>query len=167
MKCDLFRQGAIYNKKCRIRARGGRPVYLLKNGSVLRDPDGEIIGAMESMTDVTSLYMKEMELECPKQDADNVVIADLHCPQHCQTALGPAVPVEQASPLVGPYLSLFTVEKKMIEEALSKANGNMTAAAKILGISYDALRYRMKKFGIKVRKQRRAKSAEKIKAGKS
>jgi len=151
VKCDLFRQGAVYNKKCRIRTRDGRSVYLLKNGSVLKDPDGEIIGAVESMTDITSLYTKEMQLECPKQDAYNVVITDLHCPEHCQTALEPAIPVEQASLLVGSYLSLFTVEKKMIEEAFSKANGNMAAAARLLNISYDTIRYRLIKFGIKTK----------------
>ena len=163
MKCDLFRQGAIYNKKCRIRARDGRPVYLLKNASVLRDHDGEIIGAVESMTDITSLYMKEMELECPKQNGHKASLTDLHCPGHCQAAPGPVVPVGQASPLAGPDLSLFEVEKKMIEEAIEKANGIMTAAARRLSISYYTLRYRMKKFGIKIRKQRQAQSAGKNK----
>ena len=61
--CDLFAKGSICNKKCRIRAQNGRAVYLLKNAVVLRDGADEIIGAVETMTDVTSLYMKELELE--------------------------------------------------------------------------------------------------------
>lgn len=67
-KCDLFKSGSICNKRCRIRARDGKAVYLLKNAVVLRDDDGEIIGAVETMTDVTSLYMKELELEELKEE---------------------------------------------------------------------------------------------------
>jgi PAS domain S-box-containing protein len=66
--CGIFKTGAIENKKCRIRANDGRAVYLLKNATVLRDENNEMIGAVESMTDITSLYMKEMELEELKQE---------------------------------------------------------------------------------------------------
>lgn len=66
--CSIFKMGTIENKKCRIRSCDGRAVYLLKNASVLRDEKGEMIGAVESMTDITSLYMKEMELEELKQE---------------------------------------------------------------------------------------------------
>jgi len=40
------------------------------------------------------------------------------------------------------------VEKKAIVEALEKTRWNKTAAAKQLGITFRALRYRLKKFGI-------------------
>jgi PAS domain S-box-containing protein len=66
--CSIFKSGTIENKKCRIRSSDGRSVYLLKNATVLRDENGEIIGAVESITDITSLYMKEMELEELKQE---------------------------------------------------------------------------------------------------
>lgn len=42
-------------------------------------------------------------------------------------------------------LSLAASERAMIERALSEANGNQTQAAKLLGISRDALRYRLAK----------------------
>ncbi|HEY5998355.1 MAG TPA: sigma 54-interacting transcriptional regulator [bacterium] len=67
-KCELFKAGSICNKRCRIRAKDGKGVYLLKNASVLRDETGAIIGAVETMTDVTSLYMKELELEELKEE---------------------------------------------------------------------------------------------------
>lgn len=67
-KCDLFKSGSICNKRCRIKARDGKPVYLLKNAVVLRDEAGVIVGAVETMTDVTSLYMKELELEELKEE---------------------------------------------------------------------------------------------------
>jgi PAS domain S-box-containing protein len=66
--CDLFAKGSICNKRCRIRSQSGRAVYLLKNAVVLRDGNDEIIGAVETMTDVTSLYMKELELEELKEE---------------------------------------------------------------------------------------------------
>ena len=47
---------------------------------------------------------------------------------------------------------LETVEKKEILKALEKANWVQTRAAKLLGISERVLRYKMKKFGIKKRK---------------
>ena len=62
--CSLFEDGTpIYEKKCRIRAKSGKTVYLLKNAVLLKNDEDEIIGAVESMTDITSLYMKELELE--------------------------------------------------------------------------------------------------------
>jgi PAS domain S-box-containing protein len=66
--CGIFKTGSLENKKCRIRSSDGRAVYLLKNASVLKDGNGEMIGAVESMTDITSLYMKEMELEELRQE---------------------------------------------------------------------------------------------------
>ncbi len=66
--CSIFKTGSIENKKCRIRSCDGRSVYLQKNATVLRNDAGEMIGAVESMTDITSLYMKEMELEELKQE---------------------------------------------------------------------------------------------------
>jgi two-component system response regulator AtoC len=43
--------------------------------------------------------------------------------------------------------SLEEVERALVEMALRQANGNQTHAAKLLDISRDALRYKMKKFG--------------------
>ena len=43
---------------------------------------------------------------------------------------------------------LESVEKQRILDALEQARWNKTAAAKLLGISFGALRYRMQKFGL-------------------
>jgi|FaiFalFF_MnMetaG_3_1042247.scaffolds.fasta_scaffold01311_6 two-component system, NtrC family, response regulator AtoC len=54
-------------------------------------------------------------------------------------------------PAPGPFpegLSLFEIEKRMIEQALEATRGNCVKAARLLGISRDTLRYRMKKFNI-------------------
>jgi PAS domain S-box-containing protein len=60
--------GVIHNKECTIRSGDGRTVRLLKNAVVLRDSSGDIIGTVESMTDITSLHNKEMELQDMKHE---------------------------------------------------------------------------------------------------
>jgi len=45
-------------------------------------------------------------------------------------------------------LSLKNVEKDLVIKALQMVNGNQTRAARLLGISRDALRYKMQKFGL-------------------
>jgi DNA-binding NtrC family response regulator len=44
--------------------------------------------------------------------------------------------------------SLEEVERTFVEMALAQANGNQTQAARLLDISRDALRYKLKKFGL-------------------
>lgn len=59
----------------------------------------------------------------------------------------PAAPVDPSSkrPLV-PYLD--RVEREAITEALAEVGGNRTAAARLLGITFRALRYRLERLGL-------------------
>ena len=43
---------------------------------------------------------------------------------------------------------LEDIEKRAILKALAKANNNKTAAAKLLGVSFRTLRYRLAKLGL-------------------
>jgi DNA-binding NtrC family response regulator len=45
-------------------------------------------------------------------------------------------------------VSLEAVERAFIEQALERAGGNQSAAARLLGLSRDTLRYRMEKHGL-------------------
>ena len=47
-------------------------------------------------------------------------------------------------------ISLIDVERKYLEEAIKRAEGNQTNAAKLLDLSLDTFRYRIKKHNIKV-----------------
>lgn len=46
-------------------------------------------------------------------------------------------------------ISMAELEKDLLLQALDRAGDNQTLAAKLLDISYDSLRYQLKKFGIK------------------
>jgi transcriptional regulator with GAF, ATPase, and Fis domain len=46
-------------------------------------------------------------------------------------------------------LDLDATERELIAQALARAGGNKTAAARLLGLSRDTLRYRLEKFGIR------------------
>jgi two-component system, NtrC family, response regulator AtoC len=45
-------------------------------------------------------------------------------------------------------LSLFNVEKELISQALNQARGNKTAASRLLHITRDTLRYKVKKYNL-------------------
>ncbi len=45
-------------------------------------------------------------------------------------------------------LSLYEIESKLLKDALSEANGNQSKAARLLGLTLDTFRYRLKKYKI-------------------
>ncbi|HEY6000773.1 MAG TPA: sigma 54-interacting transcriptional regulator [bacterium] len=63
VRCSLFDDGGAVRKSCRIRAKDGREVHLVKNATVLRDGRGGMAYGIETMTDVTSLVLKERQIE--------------------------------------------------------------------------------------------------------
>jgi two-component system, NtrC family, response regulator AtoC len=73
-------------------------------------------------------------------------------PEHLPPELRGAAPVRKAEKSVPAVpadgLVLDDVERKLIREALERAAGNQSKAARLLGISRDTLRYRLRKHGI-------------------
>ena len=47
-----------------------------------------------------------------------------------------------------PASMLENIERRLIADALIKASGNQSEAARLLRIGRDALRYKMKKYGL-------------------
>ena len=45
-------------------------------------------------------------------------------------------------------VSLDALEREHLQKALAQSSGNVTQAAKVLGISRDTLRYRMERHGL-------------------
>ena len=69
-----------------------------------------------------------------------------------QGRIGPeSLPPElrAGAPRGGGMGALQEMERRMIEEALRRAGGNKSEAARLLGVSRDLLRYRMRKYGIR------------------
>jgi DNA-binding NtrC family response regulator len=72
-----------------------------------------------------------------------------HLPIEVLTRVG-AEPAKALSGFTLPEngLSLDEMEKNLIVQALEKTRHNKTLAARLLGITYDSLRYQIKKFGL-------------------
>ncbi len=82
----------------------------------------------------------EEELQLP--DPENPMISSNSIPMPTITPSAEADEEQNLSP------ALHDKEKEMIQRALEKTRYNKTAAAKLLGITFRQLRYRLKKFGI-------------------
>ncbi len=60
--CGLFNRGAIREKKCLITNKDRHSVHIIKSASVLRNEKGEIIGAVETLTDITEKIRQQQEI---------------------------------------------------------------------------------------------------------
>jgi DNA-binding NtrC family response regulator len=101
---------------------------LLEDASVLT-PNYLPFSVAQRQTGLTAFEMASMSNAAPSQQLQN----------------GRALP-----PLMIPDggTSLEEIERTMVELAMRQANGNQTHAARLLDISRDALRYKLKKFGL-------------------
>ena len=60
----------------------------------------------------------------------------------------PDAPPSSPAAIPAQGVRLGDVERDLVQQALHNTNGNQVRAARLLGISRDALRTRMKKFGL-------------------
>lgn len=60
--CQLFRNGTLNTRRCTIMRKDGTYVQVLKNASPLHDSRGYVMGAVETITDVTELVEKDRQL---------------------------------------------------------------------------------------------------------
>jgi two-component system response regulator HydG len=65
--CALFRRGSLKMLKCALMRRDGRYIHVLKNASLLRDSDGELTGAVETLTDITEIVQKDYQIDAFQQ----------------------------------------------------------------------------------------------------
>ncbi len=61
--CVMFERGKLRKQKCTLKRKDGRTVNVVKNASVLEDDDGNVTGAVETLTDITDLIDKEIQIE--------------------------------------------------------------------------------------------------------
>lgn len=60
--CNLFATGEVNAKKCLITNKERRSIHVIKNAAVLRDEAGQIIGAVETLTDLTEIIRQQREI---------------------------------------------------------------------------------------------------------
>ena len=65
--CRLFFEGSFQIRQCHIQQKNGRQLTVVKNGAVLRDSSNEVIGAVETLTDISELLDKEQQIESYKR----------------------------------------------------------------------------------------------------
>src|SRR6201984_3773759 len=83
-----------------------------------------------------------IERACALAKGPVLEAADIHLD------LRPAKPANGAAGFLPEGMTLEQWEDEMIQEALRRANGNKSQAARLLGLSRNALRYRLSKIGI-------------------
>jgi len=66
--CRLFSEGMLKKQHCVLTRRNGSQVHLFKNASVLRDGNDQVIGAVETMADITELLEQETKIEAFKRE---------------------------------------------------------------------------------------------------
>ncbi|MGA7875594.1 MAG: PAS domain S-box protein, partial [Desulfoferrobacter sp.] len=60
--CMLFKTGSLNTRRCTLTRKDGSLVQVLKNASPLEDSKGQIIGAVESIADITEVVEKDKQI---------------------------------------------------------------------------------------------------------
>jgi two-component system, NtrC family, response regulator HydG len=66
--CLLFRSGAITMRKCTLTRKDGSLVHVMKNASVIHDENNQVVGAVETLTDITELMEKDSQIEAFRRE---------------------------------------------------------------------------------------------------
>lgn len=61
--CSLFRKQELEKLKCHLICKDGRYLHVYKNASLLKNENGEVIGGVESITDISELLEKDIQIE--------------------------------------------------------------------------------------------------------
>jgi PAS domain S-box-containing protein len=90
--CVLFRTGAVKMSRCAIQRVDGSYINVLKNASLLHDDSGKVIGAVETLTDITELLKKDTQIEAFRRE--------LRSGDGFQGILGTSGPMQQVFDLI-------------------------------------------------------------------
>jgi PAS domain S-box-containing protein len=61
--CRIIEKGTSEAKECQLRHKSGHDVSVIKNASVVKGDDGEVIGIVETVTDMTELLRARRQAE--------------------------------------------------------------------------------------------------------
>ena len=60
--CKLFKTGTLDLRECSFRKKDGSDIQVLKNASLLHDSEGKIMGAVETVTDISEIVEKDHQI---------------------------------------------------------------------------------------------------------
>ena len=66
--CILFRTGSFNRRKCTLIRKDGTSVHVIKNASLLRNANGSVMGAVETVTDITEIIEKDTQIEAFRRE---------------------------------------------------------------------------------------------------
>jgi len=90
--CRLFSDGELNTRRCALMRKDGSYIHVLKNASCLQDAAGEVIGAVETMTDITELIEKDTQIAAFRRE--------LRTEDGFQGILGASPPMQQVFDLI-------------------------------------------------------------------
>ena len=90
--CVLFRTGSVKMNKCIIKKADGNYNHVLKNAALLYDTRGQVIGAVETLTDISELLKKDTQIEAFRRE--------LRSRDGFQGILGTSGPMQQVFDLI-------------------------------------------------------------------
>ncbi len=91
--CELFKNGVVRHSECVLERKDGTSVHVLKNAAILKDKDGEVVGAVENLADCTELVAKDQVISSLRQE--------LSIEDTFQGIIGKSTPMRQVFDLIG------------------------------------------------------------------
>jgi two-component system, NtrC family, response regulator HydG len=90
--CSLFKSGWLNMRECTFQKKNREYLPVLKNASLLKDAEGQVIGAVETITDISELIEKESQIMALRRE--------LSSENGFQGMLGASAPMQQVFELV-------------------------------------------------------------------
>ena len=60
--CSLYAKGHVKAKRCQITGKDGRVIHIVKKSTVLKDAQGNVLGAIETLTDMSEIVRQQREI---------------------------------------------------------------------------------------------------------
>ena len=90
--CTLYRSGKAEQRQCRIRRKDGTMIHTLKNAAILRDAEGNVLGAVETLADLSEITEKNNQLEAFRKQ--------LHSEDEFHGIVGSSAPMQQVFDMI-------------------------------------------------------------------
>ncbi len=90
--CVLFKTGTMNMRKCTFIKKDGTFIHVLKNASLLHDATGDVMGAVETITDISEILEKDSQIEAFRRE--------LRAENGFHGILGASAPMQQVFDLI-------------------------------------------------------------------